>query len=70
MDDGSGAPSTSGAVTEALETADQYAIQGELFSKAIRTGEPLEFALENAVDNMRIIDAVFRSAKSGAWETV
>ena len=70
VDDGSGAPSTSSAVTEALETADQYAIQGELFSKAIRRGEPLEFALENAVDNMRIIDAVFRSAKSGAWETV
>ena len=59
VDDGSGSPSTSGAVTEMLDTADQYAIQGELFSRAIRTGEPLEFPLENAVNNMRVIDAVF-----------
>ena len=70
VDDGSGAPSSSGAVTQTLDTADQYAIQGELFSKAIRTGEPLEFPLENAVNNMRVIDAVFRSANSGGWETV
>ena len=70
VDDGSGSPSTSGAVTETLDTADQYAIQGELFSRAIRTGEALEFPLENAVNNMRVIDAIFRSAKSGGWETV
>ena len=70
VDDGSGAPSTSSAVAETFETADQYALQGQLFSQAIRTGEPLKFPLENAVNNMRIIDAVFRSAKSGGWETV
>ena len=70
VDDGSGSPSTSGAVTETFDTTDQYAIQGELFSRAIRTGEALEFPLENAVNNMRVIDAVFRSAKSGGWETV
>jgi len=70
VDDGSGAPSSSSAVAETFETADQYALQGQLFSQAIRTGEPLKFPLENAVNNMRIIDAVFRSAKSGGWETV
>jgi len=70
VDDGSAAPSTSSAVTETFETTDQYAIQGQLFSQAIRSGEPLEFPLENAVNNMLIIDAVFRSAKSGGWETV
>ena len=29
---------------------------------------PLEFPIEDAIANMRVIDALFRSAKSGAWE--
>ena len=54
----------------AFPVCDQYAIQGDLFSEAIRTGKPVEFPLENAVQNMRIIDAIFRSAKAGGWEKV
>jgi predicted dehydrogenase len=47
---------------------DQYAIQGDLFSRAIRenTGQPVP--LEDALANMAVIDAVFRSAESGRWE--
>ena len=70
VDDGSGAPSTSSAVTETFETMDQYTAQGDDFSMAVRTGEPLEFPIENAVRNMRIIDALFRSGESGQWEQV
>jgi hypothetical protein len=29
---------------------------------------PLEFPIEDAVSNMRIIDALFRSAERGSWE--
>ena len=29
---------------------------------------PLEFPIEDAIANMRVIDALFRSAKSGSWE--
>jgi predicted dehydrogenase len=29
-----------------------------------------EFPLEDALANMRAIDACFRAAKSGRWETV
>lgn len=48
----------------------QYGLQGERFSRLVR-GEPVEqFPLEDAIANMRAIDAVFRSAKSGGWETV
>lgn len=57
-----------GAQVEELPTTDQYTAQGEVFSAAVRSGEGLEFPLENAVAGMRIIDAVFRSAETGRWE--
>jgi hypothetical protein len=31
-------------------------------------GAKLEFPIEDAIANMRVIDALFRSAKSGTWE--
>jgi predicted dehydrogenase len=46
-----------------------YANQAEEFSAAVRGGT-LEFPLEDALANMRILDALFRSGKSGAWENV
>ena len=58
-----------GVIVEELPTTDQYTAQGDVVSRAIRTGDPLEFPLENSVQGMRIIDAVFRSADSGNWET-
>jgi len=67
VDDGSIVGGAS-AATETFEVCDQYTIQGEVFSEHIRNGKPLEFPLEDAVKNMKVIDAVFRSAKSGAWE--
>ena len=48
----------------------QYAVQWQSFSEAIRTGKPIENDLQSAVANMRVIDAVFRSAASQRWETV
>lgn len=56
--------------TETLDPVDHYTCQGDDFSRAIRDGGPLEFPLENAVANMRVIDAVFRSAETGRWEDV
>jgi predicted dehydrogenase len=50
-----------------LPKADQYQLQGETFSRAVR-GKPLEFGLEDAILQMRVIDAMFRSEKSGGWE--
>jgi len=70
FDDGGAAPSTASARAETFEVVDQYQIQGDEFSEAVRAGGPLEFPLEDAVQNMRVIDAVFRAAKSGAWEKV
>lgn len=66
LDDGSQLGDASAEVTD-LPVTDQYSEQGEAFSRAVRLGEPLEFPLENAVQGMRIIDAVFSSAASGRW---
>jgi predicted dehydrogenase len=47
--------------------ANQYTIQGDLFSLAILNNTDVFTPLEDAVANMRVIDAVLQSAKSGAW---
>jgi predicted dehydrogenase len=69
VDDGSGLGDVSQKV-ESFPVCDQYAIQGDLFSEAIRGGKPVAFPLDDAVKNMRVIDALFRSARNNAWERV
>ncbi|HJS24508.1 MAG TPA: Gfo/Idh/MocA family oxidoreductase [Pyrinomonadaceae bacterium] len=41
---------------------DQYEIQGSLFSQAIRENNEQPIPLEDAINNMAVIDAVFKSA--------
>ena len=57
----------SGVETLTFETCDQYQIQGDLFSRAILEDTPVPIPLEDALANMRVIAAVFRSAESGGW---
>jgi predicted dehydrogenase len=57
-----------GRRVEQFPVCDQYTLQGDAFSRAILDGSPLEFGIEDAIANMQVIDALFRSAKSGAWE--
>jgi len=49
---------------------DQYEIQGSLFSQAIRENREQPIPLEDAINNMAVIDAVFRSATTSQWENV
>ena len=58
-----------GVSTEAFPTCDQYTIQGDAFSKAVREGGEVPVSVEDAIKNMAVIEAVFRSAESGQWET-
>ena len=58
-----------GARVEEFPVCDQYALQGDAFSRAALGQAPLEFPIEDAVANMRVIDALFRSAERGTWET-
>ncbi|MBV9997992.1 MAG: Gfo/Idh/MocA family oxidoreductase [Verrucomicrobia bacterium] len=66
--DGGGDPSGPGAEILEFEVCDQYTIQADLFSKSIRQGSELPVPLEGSVKNMAAIEAIFRSAQSGAWE--
>jgi predicted dehydrogenase len=47
---------------------DQYALLFEAFSAAVRKGGPVPFPPQDAVANMKVLDALFRSEKSGNWE--
>ena len=69
VDDGS---TLSGPWKDTIElaTSNQYTIQGDLFSRAVRGLGPLPYPLEDSVQNMRVIDAVFRAAESGRWERI
>ena len=58
----------SGITKEEIPTCDQYAIQGDAFSKAVREGGEVPVPLEDAIANMAAIEALFRSAESGRWE--
>lgn len=53
-----------------LPIADQYTIQGDLMSKAILDESPVPTPLTDAIANMRVIEAIFRSGKSGKWEAI
>jgi phosphoglycerate dehydrogenase-like enzyme/predicted dehydrogenase len=58
----------SGVRTMTVEVADQYQLQAEAFSSAVRTQRPDAAALDDAIANLRIIDALFTSAGSGRFE--
>lgn len=51
-----------------LPISDQYRLQAETFGRAIRGKQKLAHGVDDAIQNMRIIDAFFRSEKSGRWE--
>jgi predicted dehydrogenase len=60
----------SGITIETFPICDQYTIQGDAFSRAIREGGEVPSPLEDAIKNMALIEAVLRSAQSGRWEEV
>jgi len=53
-----------------FEGINQYTLQGDHFARVIRGEEVLDFPLEDAVKNMAVIDAIYRSGETGGWETV
>ena len=50
-----------------LDVCNQYTIQGDLFSQAVLNDTGVPTPIEDAVANMKVIEAVFRSAQSGTW---
>jgi len=56
-----------GRRTEEFAVCDQYTIQGDLFSKAVREGGEVPTPLEDSIRNMAVIEALYRSAQENAW---
>jgi predicted dehydrogenase len=69
VDDGSQLGDRS-ARAEMFDVVNQYTLQGDLFARAVRSEHALPFPLEDSVNNMRVLDAVFRAGKSGRFEEV
>jgi|GEM_PF-98371 len=53
--------------TEQIEPCSQFVLQSDAFCRVIRGEQAQELPLEDAVANMRALDAIFRSAASGGW---
>lgn len=51
-----------------IPAVNQYAIQGDLFARAVLENAAPAISLEDSVKNMSVIEAVFRAAESGRWE--
>ena len=69
IDDGSSLAGA-GIRTEIVAESDQYMLQGEVFSRAVRGEIALPYGIDDAVRGMRVIDALFRSEKTARWEEV
>ena len=59
----------SSAVVEEFAAVDQYQLQCDLAAAAFRGESTQEFPIEDAIANKRTIDALYRSAISGRWES-
>lgn len=47
---------------------DQYTLQGDNFARAVLGTGEVPVTLEDAVGNLAVIEAIFRSAKNNSWE--
>jgi len=57
-----------GIRAELTPVCDQYTVQGDAFSRAIREGGDVPVPLEDSIANMAVIEALFRSGETGKWE--
>jgi len=55
---------------EVIPEIDQYTAQAEAFALAVLGKTKPPYGVEDAITQMRVLDAIFRSEKSGAWEDV
>lgn len=55
---------------EIIPEVDQYTAQAEAFALAVLGKQKLPYGIEDAITQMRVLDAIFRSEKSGNWEAV
>ena len=62
---------TEGGIEEiTFDICDQYTIQGDLFARAVQDNVEVPTPLEDAVQNMRVIEAIVESADGNRWVDV
>ena len=69
IDDGS-ALNRSSAHRETLPPSDHYTEQADAMALAIRGGGSLPYGVEDAIKNMRVLDALITSERTNAWADV
>jgi predicted dehydrogenase len=60
----------SGVTVEEVPPANQYALMCDAFAEAASEGRPFANSMDEAIGNMRTLDAIARSAETGRWEAV
>jgi predicted dehydrogenase len=55
---------------EIIPEIDQYTAEAENFALAVLGEQENAYGVEDAITQMRVLDAIFRSEKSGGWENV
>lgn len=53
-----------------VEVCSHYTIQGDLFSQAVLQDTAVPTPIEDAVANMKVIEAIFQSAEDGSWISI
>lgn len=59
-----------GERTVYFDICDQYGLMFDAFSKAIINNEPTPIDPSDALYNMKVIDAIFKSSESNQWEQI
>jgi predicted dehydrogenase len=53
--------------THTYPVANQYTLMGDAFSRAILDNSEVPVSLEDALNNTKVLTAIFESAKHGGW---
>ena len=69
MDDGS-EPGDLSTTEISFDISDQYMLQAEAFSRHIIEHTSPEYPLEDSLANMKVVDALFTSAREGCWVNI
>jgi predicted dehydrogenase len=68
LDDGKDLYAGASQITEEIPICNQFTIQGDVFSKAVRENHEVPNSMEDAVCNTAVIEALLCSVQTGRWE--
>jgi predicted dehydrogenase len=51
-----------------FDIVDQYTLEADAFAKAVLENTSVPTSLQDAINNMKVIEAIFESSKDGMWK--